>query len=133
MKMKIQSTKKKASSEIISSHCVLSSATGSSLCMTNNDSLVLLYFKVFTILEFNVQNFLIIHQPSILKTGSLQCEQDPCNECRFSLQEYGPREYLFSILGPRLLAIFWKSNFILGLPKHVGLDKKQLLLPNFTF
>ena len=33
--------------------------------------------------------------------------------------------------GLGLLVMFWKSNFILGLPKHVGLDKKQHFITEF--
>ena len=39
-------------------------------------------------------------------------------------------------LWPKLLnsqLIFWKSNFILGMPKFFGLDQKQFSPLNFTF
>ena len=41
-------------------------------------------------------------EPHFSKTGSLHCEQDPCNDSRFSLWECGHREYLFSLQGPGL-------------------------------
>ena len=59
------------------------------------------------------------HEPPVLKTGSLHCEQDPCNESRFCLHENVDTKNTYFHYRDRVGSVqFWepilKPDFCLG-------------------